>query len=77
MRGDNLGGGRRRRRAHVGDEIGDGEISFVANGGNNRNRGSSNRAGNDLLVKSPKVFDGPAAAPYDHHIDPGIQIPVS
>ena len=31
--GDKLGGGGRRRRAKVGDEVGNGEVGFVANGG--------------------------------------------
>src|SRR5882762_11429315 len=77
MCGDNLGGGRWRRRAQVGDKIGDGKINFVADGGNNRNRGSSNRAGHHLFIKSPKVFDGSATASYYHYINPGVQIPIS
>ncbi len=77
MCGHNLSRGRRRRRAHVGDKISDGEISFVTHGRDNRNHGSANRACDHLLVESPEVFDGSAAAAYDHYINGGVQVPGS
>src|SRR2546430_14903887 len=73
MRGHNLGSGRRCWRAHVGDKIGDCEISFVADGGDDRNRGAANRARNYLFIKSPEVFDGSAAASDNDYVYPVIR----
>src|SRR6267154_6667005 len=73
MRGHNLGGGRRSRRAHVGNKVSDGEISFVTHGRDHGNCRSSNRARDHLFIKSPKVFYGSAAATDDDDVDPAVQ----
>ncbi len=46
--GDELGGGRRGGRAEVGDEVSDGEVGFVAYGGDHRNLGGGDGAGDAL-----------------------------
>ena len=64
----------RRRRAQVGDEIGNGEIDFVADRANDRNRRMKNRAGDDLFVELPQILDASAAARDDDQIErrPGL-----
>ena len=37
--------------------------------GNNRNTAVKNRLCDNLFIKCPEIFDGTAAAPYNHHID--------
>src|SRR5215831_17924810 len=45
-----LGGVRRRRRAHVGDEIGERRVHLVADAGDDRNAASGDRPDHRLLV---------------------------
>ena len=66
---DELRGGRRRRRAQVGDEVGDGEIGFVADAGDHRHRRCDDRARQDLLVERPQILERAAAARHDDHVD--------
>ena len=54
---DDFGGLRRRRRAHVGDVVGDGRIGLVADGRDHRHRAGRNRAGHDFLVEGPEILD--------------------
>src|SRR5438876_7510671 len=56
VRGDQLGGRRRRGRAQVGGKVGDRKISFVADGGDHRNRRVANRARDCFFIESPEVF---------------------
>src|SRR5438876_7376443 len=65
--GDQFGGRRRRGRAQVGGKVGNREISFMADGGDYRNRRVADRARHGFFVESPKVFDRTAAAPYDDY----------
>ena len=70
--GDQFGGRRRRGRAQVGGKVGDRKISFMADGGDYRNRRVADRARHGFFVESPKVFDRTAAAPYDDYVDPAV-----
>ena len=54
---DQLGGGARCRRAQIGDEIGNGEINFVADGGDGRNPRPGDGAGDDFFVERPQIFE--------------------
>src|SRR5438477_7646098 len=65
---DHLCGGRGRRSAYIGGEIRDGEISFVADSGDDRNCAGHNGAGHGLLVKSPQILDRTAAPGEDQHV---------
>ena len=67
--GDDFRRGAGRSRPQVGDKIADGEIDFVANGGNHGNRRFKNGAGNDLFVKGPEVFETAAAAGEENQVD--------
>src|SRR3984957_13666630 len=72
-----FGGGRGRRRAQVGDKIGDGEIGFMADAGDDGNYGFGNRAGHRLFVESPQIFEGTSAAGQNQHVDgfDAVEIP--
>ena len=61
--------GRRRGRAHVGDEVADGEVGLVAHAGHDRQRRREHRARDGLLVERPQVLDRAAAARDDQHVD--------
>ena len=62
VRHDQRGGRRRRRRAHVGDEIADREIGLVADAGDDGDARLEHGARDDLLVERPQVLDRAAAA---------------
>ena len=64
-----LGGGRRRRRAQVGDEVGDREVGLVADGRDRRDRGGRDRARDALLVEGPQVLEAAAAAREHDHVE--------
>ena len=49
-------GGRRRGRAQVGGEIGQGEVGLVADRGDHRHRAGGDRAHQGLVVERPQVF---------------------
>src|SRR5439155_7025696 len=66
---DELNGGGRRGGAYIGDKIGDGEISFVADPGDHGDFGSEDSAGDDFFVESPQIFHGAAAAREDEHVN--------
>ena len=68
-RDDDLGGRRRRRRAHVGDEVGNRDVGFVADGRDDRHRRARDGARHDLLVEGPQILDRSAAAPDDDDVD--------
>src|SRR5579883_473242 len=59
---DDLGRGGRSRRAVIGDEVGDGEISLMANSGYNGHTRSRNRARNGFFIEGPQIFERAAAA---------------
>src|SRR5690349_22218380 len=65
---DELGGGGRRGGANVGDEIGDGEIGFVADAGDDRNLRLGDGAGDDFFIESPQIFERTAAANEHEHV---------
>ena len=54
---DHLGRGGRRGGAEVGDEIGDGDVGLVSDGGDNGNRRGGNSAGDGFFVEGPEVFE--------------------
>ena len=66
---DELGSGARSRGANVRDEIGDGEIGFMADTGDDGNFGIKNRASDDFFVEGPEVFDGAAAARENQNVN--------
>ena len=72
--GDELGGGRWRGRAEVGDEIGDGEVGFVADGGDHGNLGGGDGAGDALGVKGGQVFKRAPAAGDDDDVDQSLAV---
>ena len=55
-----------RGRAQIGHEIGDGEIDFMSNCGNNRDRRGCDRAGDNFLIKLPQILDTAATARDDN-----------
>src|SRR5260370_1218844 len=59
---DKLGGGGWRRSADVGDEVGDGEIGFVADAGDDGNFGGGDGARHRFFVEGPQVFHGARTA---------------
>src|SRR5438045_4713989 len=63
-----FGGGGRRGSAHVGDEIGDGEVGLVADSGDYGNLRIENGAGDDFFVEGPQVFEGATAAGENQHV---------
>src|SRR5690348_926982 len=65
---DDFRGGGRRGSANVGDEIGDGEIGFVANAGDNGDARIENCAGDDFFVERPKIFERTSAARKNEHV---------
>src|SRR6185437_11017238 len=74
---DQLSRSRRCGRAQVGNEIADGEIRFMADGGNYRQCGTGDDASQALVVKCGKVFKRAATARDDHHVDDlrAIEVP--
>ena len=60
--GDELGGGRWGGGAEVGDEVGDGEVGLVADGGDDGQMRGGDGAGEGLVVEGGEVFDGASAA---------------
>ena len=67
--GDELGGGGGRGGAEVGGEVGDGEVGFVADGGDNGELAGDDGAGNAFGVEGGKVFKRAAAAGEDDEVD--------
>src|SRR5262245_51740960 len=68
---DHFGGCRWRRRAQIGDEIGNRDISFMSDRGNRRYWTARDRTRRDLLVECPQIFNRAATTPDDYYIDPG------
>lgn len=67
--GDEFSGGGGSRGAQVGDKVGNGEVGFVANGGDHRQHRCGNGARNLLGVERGKVFERSAAARKNNEID--------
>ena len=70
-RDHHFGGCRRRRRAQVGDEIGDRDVGLVPDGGDDRHGARGNRSRHAFLVERPEIFDRSAAAAGDDDVDAG------
>src|SRR5258707_1046657 len=67
---DNQFRGRARcRRAQVGDEVANGKIDFVANGGDNRHLSTRDGARDDLFVELPQILHASATARDYDQID--------
>ena len=66
---EEFGGGRGRGGAEVGDEVGDGLVGFVADGGDGGDAGGGDGARDDFLVEGPEVFEGAAAAADDDGVE--------
>ena len=75
--GDQLGGGRGRGRAQVGDKIGDGEVGFVTYGGDHGKAARCNGAGHALAVEGGQVLQRSAAAGEHNHVHQadGVRVP--
>lgn len=71
---DQFGGGGGGGRAEVGDKIADGEIDFVADGGDDRNVGGGDGAGDNFLVETPEIFKAAAATADDHDIHEVLRV---
>src|SRR6266851_1667474 len=65
---DKLGGGGRSGGADVGNEIGDSEIGFVADAGDDGNFGSGDGARHEFFVEGPQVFHRAATAREDENV---------
>jgi hypothetical protein len=63
---------RRRGRAHVGDEVGDGEVDLVADRAHRRHRAGRERARHHLFVERPQVLEAAAASRHHHHLHPSL-----
>ena len=59
---------RRRRRAHVRNEISDREVHLVADAAHNWNRAGVNGARDDFFMEGPQVFERSAAASQDENV---------
>src|SRR5579859_4553589 len=59
----------RRRRAQVSNKIGNGEIGFMANGGNYWKRESGDATGERFIVEGSQIFYRAAAAGNDDDVD--------
>lgn len=68
LRHQQLGGHRRRGRAHVGGEVGQAEVGLVADGRNHRHLRRGDGARQPLVVERPQVFQRAAAAGEDDHV---------
>jgi hypothetical protein len=63
-----FGGGGRGGGAQVGRKIGDGEIGFMADAGDDGDRRGVDGAGNAFFIEGPEVFDAAAAATDDDRV---------
>jgi hypothetical protein len=64
--GDELGGGGWGGGAEVGDEVGDGEVGLVADGGDDGELAGGDGAGEGLVVEGGEVFErAPATGDED------------
>ena len=68
---------RRRRRAQVGDEVADGEIGLVPDGGDDRDLGSGDHARQAFIIEGEEVLEGAAAARDDDDIHFAVPIEVA
>ena len=66
-----LGGGGRRGRAAVGDEVDQRRVGLVPDGRDQRDAAGGGGAEHDLLVEGHQVFQAAAAAGDDQHVGPG------
>ncbi len=67
--GQQFGGGRRRWRADISDEIADGYIGFMTDGADNRRHAGIHGAGDRFFVETPEVFQRAAAAGQDQGVE--------
>ena len=67
--GDEFGGGRGRGSAQIGDEVCDGEVGLVADGGDDGKLGVEDGLGEELGVERCEVFERAAAAGNDDDVD--------
>ena len=61
-------GGARRRRAKVGDKVGDGKINFMSHRGNQGQSRRGDRAGEGLVVELPEILDAATTACEDNGV---------
>jgi hypothetical protein len=66
---DNLRRGAGGSSTHVRDKVANGEIDFVANGGDDRQGGLKDRSCDDFFVERPQIFEGTAAARDENQIE--------
>lgn len=64
-----FGGGRRRRRAHVGDEVADRYVGLVADRADDWRGAGRHGARHRFFVEAPEVFQGTAATGQDQRVE--------
>jgi len=67
--GDELGGCGRRGRPEIGDKIGDGEVGFVADGGDDGQFGVEDHFGEEFGIEGSEVFKRSAATRDNNEVD--------
>ncbi|OQV66283.1 hypothetical protein AK51_10420 [Serratia nematodiphila DZ0503SBS1] len=55
-------------RAQVGNEVGDGDVGFMADGADDRNAAGEDRPRHAFVVEAPQIFQRTAAAADDQHV---------
>ena len=65
---DDLCGGRRGRRAQVGNKISDSDVGFMANGADDRDLAGEDSSRHPLIVKTPQILQRTAAASDNQHV---------
>ena len=66
---DQLSGGGRSGGAYVGNEIGDGEVGFVADARNDGDGAGGDGPGHFFFVERPEIFERATATREDQHVD--------
>jgi hypothetical protein len=65
---DDLRGGRRGRRAQVGNKISDRDVGFMADGADDRDLAGEDSPRHPLIVKTPQILQRTAAASDNQHV---------
>ncbi len=63
-----FGGTRRCRRPHIRRQVDQRPVRFMADGGDHRNAGGGDGAGQRLVIEPPKILEAAAAARHDQQV---------
>src|SRR2546421_1021889 len=77
MGGNDLSGGRRRRRAQVSGKVSNREVSLMPNSRDDWNCRCPNRACDRFFIERPKVFNRATAAADNQDVDRRIAAPIA